>query len=44
MLSQPGAGLGTGVATQVVGDDKSITGWIGCREVSEQSNRAFGVA
>ncbi len=44
MLGQPGAGLGTGVARQVVGDDVDITARVIRLDVLQESNVACGVA
>ncbi len=44
MLGQPGAGLGTVVAGEVVGDDEDIAGRIVSFDVSEQGNVVRRVA
>jgi len=44
MLSQPGAGLSTGVAGEVVGDDEDVAGRIVGFDVPKQSNVVRRVA
>lgn len=44
MVSQPGTGLGTVVAAEIVSDHIDVADGIGHFNVSEQGNVAFGVA